>query len=132
MYKKFYLANIIHLEGTDGESTPCSGSEPSFSTSSTAPESSPAPTSSSASFENEEDSRPSLNIELADSNIAVCSALTFEKLIARGFIGERFLMMLHGINLACLLVVPVVVINKKHEFIGPGEMKKDRAKDSLY
>lgn len=65
------------------------------------------------------------NFELSDSNLAVCAALTFEKLIARGIIGERFLMMLHGINLACLLVVPVVVINKKHEFIGPGEIKKD-------
>ena len=31
--------------------------------------------------------------------------------------------MLHGFNLTSLLVVPVVVINKKHEFIGPGEDK---------
>ena len=77
-------------------------------------------------FQNEEDSRQNLNVELSDSNLAVCSALAFEKLIARGIIGERFLMLLHGINLACLLVVPVVVINKKHEYIGPGEIHKER------
>ena len=57
----------------------------------------------------------------SDSNFAVCAALCFEKLIAKRLIGERFLFVLHGLNITSLLVVPVVVINKKQEFIGPGK-----------
>ena len=72
---------------------------------------------------NQESDERKLSSSPSDSNLTVCAALAFEKLIARGIIGERLLLMLHGFNLTSLLVVPVVVINKKHEFIGPGKDK---------
>ncbi len=53
--------------------------------------------------------------------MVVCLALLFEKLIAHDWVGTTLGFLLHACNMTTLVVVPVAVINVKHEHIGPGK-----------
>merc|ERR1711990_695886 len=52
------------------------------------------------------------------TNVPVLLILLLEKLIAKDFLPWRFGMFLHMLNLFLMLVIPIVVINVKSEFIG--------------